>query len=83
MIFSLDDKDSLVCVLCLCFMFVFFVCVLCSKQNQPELEGEEGDAGALVELGLELHPVKPEGVQERRQTLHQYWGGFRFVPSHL
>ena len=53
-------------------MFVFFVCVLCSKQNQPELEGEEGDAGALVELGLELHPVKPEGVQERRQTLHQY-----------
>ena len=83
MIFSLDDKDSLVCVLCLCFMFVFFVCVLCSKQNQPELEGEEGDAGALVELGLELHPVKPEGVQERRQTLHQYWGEFRFVPPYL
>ena len=43
-----------------------------NRTNQPELEGKEGDAGALVELGLELHPVKPEGVQERRQTLHQY-----------
>ena len=52
-------------------MFVFY---FPNKTNLPELEGKEGDAGALVELGLELHPVKPEGVQERRQTLHQYWG---------
>ena len=40
---------------------------------QPELEGKEGGAGALVELGLELDPVKSESVEEGGQALHQYW----------
>ena len=36
------------------------------------LEGErlEPVAIAIIELGLELHPVQPEGVQEGRQALH-------------
>ena len=40
---------------------------------KPELEGKEGGAGALVELGLELDPVKSESVEEGGQALHQYW----------
>ena len=40
---------------------------------KPELEGQEGGAGALVELGLELDPVKSESVEEGGQALHQYW----------
>ena len=40
---------------------------------KPELEGQEGGAGAFVELGLELDPVKSEGVEEGGQALHQYW----------
>ena len=38
-----------------------------------EIEWEEIVARPLIELGLELHPVESEGVQERRQALHQYW----------
>jgi len=49
----------------------------CSKYhendvNLPEREGEEEVAGPMVELGLELHPVKTEGVQECGQALHQH-----------
>ena len=40
---------------------------------KPELEGKEGGAGAFVELGLELDPVKSESVEEGGQALHQYW----------
>ena len=40
---------------------------------KPELEGKEGGARALVELGLELDPVKSESVEEGGQALHQYW----------
>ena len=42
-------------------------------QLQNGLEGEwhEHVAFALVELGLKLHPMQPQGVEEGRQTLHQ------------
>ena len=40
---------------------------------KPELEGQEGGAGAFVELGLELDPVKSKSVEEGGQALHQYW----------
>lgn len=39
-------------------------------QYIPELEGLEGHSGALVELALELDPVKTKGVQEGGETLH-------------
>ena len=39
----------------------------------PETEGHEAVACSLVELGLELDPVKSESVKEGRQALHQYW----------
>ena len=42
-------------------------------KGKPELEGKEGSAGALVELGLELDPVKSKSMQEGGQALHQYW----------
>ena len=45
-----------------------------SKEDvKPELEGKEGGAGAFVELGLELDPVKSKSVEEGGQALHQYW----------
>ena len=34
-----------------------------------ELEGDEEDAGSLVELGLELDPVEPEGGDCRSAVL--------------
>ena len=43
------------------------------KEGLPEWEGEEGVSGPFVELGLELHPVQTESVQERGQALHQHW----------
>ena len=39
----------------------------------PETEGHEAVACSLVELGLELDPVKSESVEEGGQALHQYW----------
>jgi len=41
-------------------------------ENWPEREGDEEVAGAVVELGLELHPVKTEGVEEGGEALHQH-----------
>ena len=37
-----------------------------------EIEWEEVVARPLIELGLELHPVKPQGVQEGGESLHQH-----------
>ena len=39
----------------------------------PEGKGDESITLSGVELALELDPVQPEGVQEGRQSLHQYY----------
>ena len=46
------------------------VLAVCLFQDDLEAEWCEDIALALIELGLELHPVKTQGVQEGRQALH-------------
>ncbi len=48
-----------------------------SRNAAPEVERHEGDPGPVIELGLELHPVQTEGVQECGQALHQDLQGGR------
>lgn len=43
--------------------------------QEGEVEGGELDSIAVVELVLELHPVKSEGVEEGRQPLHDQQDG--------
>ena len=44
---------------------------LCLLNEGLKRERDKEGAVALVELGLELDPVQPEGVQEGGQALHQ------------
>jgi hypothetical protein len=51
-------------------MFEVKLIVIFSTEYGLEGEGLELVAIAIVELVLELHPVKPEGMQESRQPFH-------------